>query len=91
MEYGPVLLAVVGGTWNSTLDSMLLPTAPEVMLPDTWLEPAAGEGALHFKLKQQLVHAIGGADERGAAALRWVPYYEVQEEQMEVYPAMASP
>ena len=84
VEYGPVLLALVGGEWNSTIDSMLVPPVPQVMQPDTWLEPATGEGegSLHFKLKQPATEA--------AERLRWVPYYEVQEEQMEVYPAMAA-
>lgn len=74
VEYGPVLLAVVGGHWNHTIDSMLVPKVEHPEEPMTWLEPVP-HSPLHFQVRN------------GRGNLTWKPYYEVQDELFEVYPA----
>ena len=76
VEYGPVLLAVVGGPWNETLDSMLVPRVADPEDATTWLQPVP-HSPLHFRLRN------------GAGNLTWKPYYEVQDELFEVYPAFS--
>ena len=72
----PLLLAATGGAWNDALDSMLLTGVRKPAEPSTWLEPS-GEAPLHFRVQ--------GA---GNEAVRFVPYFLVQEELFEVYPAV---
>ena len=62
--------------WNDALDSMLLTGVRKPAEPSTWLEPS-GEAPLQFRVQ--------GA---GNEAVRFVPYYLIQEELFEVYPAV---
>ena len=79
VEYGPILLAAVGGQWNHSIDSMLVPPVARPEQPDTWLQPST-QSPLHFKLR-----GSSGV----ARDLTWKPYFEVQDELFEVYPAFA--
>ena len=47
VEYGPILLAAVGGQWNRSIDSMLVPPVARPEQPDTWLQPST-QSPLHF-------------------------------------------
>jgi hypothetical protein len=72
VEYGPVLL-VARGPWNASTDSIHVHgVANPASTPPSWLQRDNGAG-LRF--------TVAGND-----ALDFVPYYEVQEEQFEVYP-----
>ena len=72
VEYGPVLL-VARGPWNASTDSIhVRGVANPASTPPSWLQRDSGAG-LRF--------TVNGND-----ALDFVPYYEVQEEQFEVYP-----
>ena len=73
LEYGPLLLSAVGGHWNTSIDSMLIRGVEHPEQPETWVQPVPGR-PLHFTVV-------------GNAGTEFVPYYEVQEEQFEVYPA----
>ena len=76
---GPVLLAAVGA-WDEGLDSIVIAGVQTPADPHSWLTPlpgAAGSGrplSLHYAV-------------RGNPGVRFVPYFEVQEELFEVYPA----
>ena len=84
VEYGPVLLALVGAPWNATIDSMLVPPVAHPDRPETWLEPDPDGPPLHFRMRAGVRGAGGGG-------LTWKPYYQVNDELFEVYPAFAAP
>ena len=78
VEFGPVLLALVGAPWNTTLDSMLVTGVVQPGEPNTWLEPiTSADAPMHFRLR--------GSVPAPAAAMVWKPYYEVEDELFEVY------
>eukprot|EP00937_MAST-01D_sp_MAST-1D-sp2_P004229 g4229.t1 len=82
VEYGPVLLALVGAPWNATIDSMLVRGVTRPGDPDSWLVPDPSV-PLHFRLR------LAGGVRAGLSELLWKPYYEVQDELFEVFPAFA--
>jgi len=76
VEYGPILLAAVGGFWDDALNSMLIPGVSQPLSPTMWLRPGA-----------QPLQFVLASDPRW----QWVPYYSVQEELFEVYPCFTPP
>ena len=83
VEYGPILLAAVGNTWNRSIDSLLVSGVANPGAPDTWLsvqkKPIRGDdgkGSLRFV-------STTNPD------LLWMPYFLIQEELFEVFPAFA--
>jgi hypothetical protein len=74
LEYGPILLCAVGGHWNTSIDSMLIRGVENPEQAESWVRPVPGGRPLHFTVV-------------GNAGTEFVPYYEVQEEQFEVFPA----
>lgn len=79
IEYGPILLALVGAPWNNTIDSMLVTGVLHPDDPSSWLEPCPS-GHLHFRYR----NATGPLLE-----YVWKPYYAVDSELFEVYPAFS--
>lgn len=77
VEYGPVLLALTGGVWDDSVDSMMVRGVADPSRAETWLAPIPGE-PLRFRV----------LPEASNPGMRFIPYYEVQEELFEVYPAM---
>ena len=75
VEFGPILLCVVGGAWNRSIDSMLVRgvQAPAAA-PELWLIPTGRPSEIRFRVV-------------GNPGLAFVPYFLVQEEVFEVYPA----
>ena len=91
VQYGPVLLALVSAPWNNALDTMVIPKSAiggKPLIPTSWLMPAGDGNSLHFKLKRPERAAGGAGAVATAAKMRWIPYYEVQEELFEVYPSV---
>ncbi len=101
VEFGPILLCVVGGVWNRTIDSILIRGVTNPLDPETWLTPAKPS-----PLHSEKVGGGGDAGPRLSATLKrrsdmdalrfgvvgnpelsFVPYFLVQEEVFEVYPA----
>lgn len=70
--YGPILLAGVGGMWNTTVDSLVL-VGVDALNPASFLV-ANSSAPLHFAATGQ------------SPPLSFVPYFEVQGEQFAVYP-----
>jgi hypothetical protein len=77
VEYGPILLACVGGAWDDDLDSMPLHGVSTPLDGGSWLARSDTNGSLVFT-----VTAAGNS-----AGLRFIPYFSVQSEIFEVYPA----
>lgn len=73
VEYGPVLLAAVGGSWNNQLDSIVIPGVSQPNAPASWLRPITSPVQMEFGVKT-------------APNITFVPYFRVQEELFEVYP-----
>ena len=84
VEYGPILLAAVGGVWNTTIDSILIANVPTPENASSFLERDSTSSSLQFKLKSS-GDGGGGVSEEAQQRLRFVPYYTVQEELFEVY------
>ena len=106
VEYGPILLCLVGGAWNYSIDSMPIRGVAQPLEPDTWLtqplkpslpasgnassangveSAAVGEGAAAKRRQSQMDALRFGVV--GNPGLSFVPYFLVQEELFEVYPA----
>ncbi len=103
VEFGPILLCVVGGGWNRSIDSMLIRGVTKPLAPETWLTPPnssllhkRGDGdhdasplvSTAFKRRLQMDALRFGVV--GNPELSFVPYFLVQEEVFEVYPAFGS-
>jgi DUF1680 family protein len=73
VEFGPILLCAVGGVWNHSIDSMLIRNVRSPERPETWLR-AEESSSMRFRV-------VGNPD------ILFVPYFVVQEETFEVYPA----
>lgn len=74
---GSVLLAAVGGAWDTKIDSMLIDLTglSDPQNPEAWLTAAEGNN-LKFVVK--------GSQNQG---ISFIPYMDVQDELFEVYPA----
>ena len=73
VEFGPILLCAVGGAWNHSIDSMLIRGVVSPEQPETWLR-AEDSFSMRFRVL-------------GNPEIVFVPYFVVQEEVFEVYPA----
>eukprot|EP00037_Helgoeca_nana_P025722 m.284949 g.284949 ORF g.284949 m.284949 type:complete len:770 (+) comp27028_c0_seq1:139-2448(+) len=76
VEYGPILLACVGGAWDDDLDSMPIHGVSTPLDGGSWLARSDTNGSLVFTVTAG-----------NSAGLRFIPYFSVQSEMFEVYPA----
>ena len=77
VEYGPILMAAIGGSWDEHVDSIVIANVSQPANPASWLRPKAGSAGLEFSVTAN-------------PNITFVPYYRVQEELFEVYPCFPS-